>query len=190
MRDRKNLEADALNPNLYNSLEDLKDNRKDNIYEEIKQKTLKRQSQGKLQGPSSLHSDALPRLSLGFLNDTDPLNVSQDPSFANDTMMTSLDVSTDDLQPQDLNTCYDKLDFSRPVREHKPHYTSSSTLKSVKSGKDVDIDNGNRSLNRHSVIGSGDYGLSQDAKLQPPAPPPRLTPESSSARLCSADVSY
>lgn len=39
---RKNLEADSQNPNLYSSLEDLKDNRKiqENIYDEIKQRRL------------------------------------------------------------------------------------------------------------------------------------------------------
>ena len=61
---RKNLEADAHNPNLYHSLENLannspravhgppnsvKDNRRqENLYEEIRQRTLKRQSHSKL----------------------------------------------------------------------------------------------------------------------------------------------
>ena len=30
-------------------------------------------------------------------------------------------------------TSYDKLDFNRPIRQLKPHYTSSTTLQSVKS---------------------------------------------------------
>ena len=65
LKARKNAEADALNPNLYHSLENLannstteaafaaaaaasKDNRKqENLYEEIRQRTLKRQSQSK-----------------------------------------------------------------------------------------------------------------------------------------------
>ena len=32
-----------------------------------------------------------------------------------------------------METSYDKLDFSRPAAELKPHYHSTSTLKSVKS---------------------------------------------------------
>ena len=69
---RKNLEADAHNPNLYHSLENLannspravhgppnsvKDNRRqENLYEEIRQRTLKRQSHSELENLSiSIH---------------------------------------------------------------------------------------------------------------------------------------
>ena len=48
---RKNLEADARNPNLYTSLEDLKDNRvkvtaEENIYDEIRQRQRTLQREG------------------------------------------------------------------------------------------------------------------------------------------------
>ena len=43
-----------------------------------------------------------------------------------------LETSRDDL-PRPMETSYDKLDFSRPAAELKPHYHSTSTLKSVKS---------------------------------------------------------
>ncbi len=38
-------------------------------------------------------------------------------------------------------TSYDQLDFSRPSREHKPHYHSTSTLKSLKSSSAIDTSN-------------------------------------------------
>ena len=37
-------------------------------------------------------------------------------------------------------TSYDQLDFSRPSREHKPHYHSTSTLKSLKSSSAAAVD--------------------------------------------------
>ena len=43
-------------------------------------------------------------------------------------------VDDNDLPPRPMvETSYDKLDFSRPAAELKPHYHSTSTLKSVKS---------------------------------------------------------
>ena len=43
-------------------------------------------------------------------------------------------VDDNDLPPRRMvETSYDKLDFSRPAAELKPHYHSTSTLKSVKS---------------------------------------------------------
>ena len=43
-------------------------------------------------------------------------------------------VDDNDLPPRPtVETSYDKLDFSRPAAELKPHYHSTSTLKSVKS---------------------------------------------------------
>ena len=65
-------------------------------------------------------------------------------SSADDTALTTLSMLTpeDERGPQDINsiavvplagTSYDHLDFNRPIRHLKPHYTSSSTLKSVKS---------------------------------------------------------
>ena len=45
-----------------------------------------------------------------------------------------LETSRDDDLPRPMvETSYDKLDFSRPAAELKPHYHSTSTLKSVKS---------------------------------------------------------
>lgn len=51
LSNRKNLEADARNPNLYTSLEDLKDNRikvtaEENIYDEIRQRQRTLQREG------------------------------------------------------------------------------------------------------------------------------------------------
>ena len=41
LSNRKNFEADALNPNLYSSLENLKDNRKmENLYDELSKKAI------------------------------------------------------------------------------------------------------------------------------------------------------
>ena len=41
LTNRKNFEADALNPNLYSSLENLKDNRKmENLYDELSKKAI------------------------------------------------------------------------------------------------------------------------------------------------------
>ena len=53
---RKNLEADARNPNLYTSLEDLKDNRvkvtaEENIYDEIRQRQRTLQREGNTRIP-------------------------------------------------------------------------------------------------------------------------------------------
>ena len=43
-------------------------------------------------------------------------------------------VDDNDIPPRPMvETSYDKLDFSRPAAELKPHYHSTSTLKSVKS---------------------------------------------------------
>ena len=68
-------------------------------------------------------------------------------SSADDTALTTMSMLTpeDDFVTRDSDTGnnphlipavgmrYDQLDFNRPIRHLKPHYTSSSTLKSVKS---------------------------------------------------------
>ena len=47
--------------------------------------------------------------------------------------MTTLDDVADGSGVAASGMSYDKLDFTRPERELRPHYTSSSTLRSVKS---------------------------------------------------------
>ena len=69
-------------------------------------------------------------------------------SSADDTAVTTMSMLTpddDDYASRDCEgaenlhvanvqgTSYDKLDFNRPIRQLKPHYTSSTTLQSVKS---------------------------------------------------------
>ena len=69
-------------------------------------------------------------------------------SSADDTALTSMSMlppDDDDCASRDCEgaenlyvantngTSYDKLDFNRPIRQLKPHYTSSTTLQSVKS---------------------------------------------------------
>ena len=80
---------------------------------------------------------------------------SSDEAGFDSTLLTTLG-DTDDLSG------YDKLDFSRPERELRPHYTSSSTLKSVKStspgGKDEATSKSNNKWNfnhRHSFMDGG-----------------------------------
>ena len=104
-------------------------------------------------------------------------------SSADDTAMTTMTMLTPSDEEFASRDCeditklqvathgmgYDKLDFNRPIRQLKPHYTSSTTLQSVKStmGKssreggdgssddaqtpkeDAD-DNGNKSTNTNS----------------------------------------
>ena len=64
-------------------------------------------------------------------------------SVTDDTALTTMSMLTPDddgcedpkkLQVDATNgLSYDKLDFNRPTRQLKPHYTSSTTLRSVKS---------------------------------------------------------
>ena len=67
-------------------------------------------------------------------------------SSADDTALTTMSMLTpedDDYATRDCEDnpqliiqegmSYDRLDFNRPIRQLKPNYTSSSTLKSVKS---------------------------------------------------------
>ena len=101
------MDADAQNPNLYSSLENLsKDNRRmmENIYDELSRKAIS--------------SSTVPRRTT--LRDTTA------PSGAEYSM-------------ERLKASYDKLDFARPLAENKPHYHSSSTLKSAKSKDETDF---------------------------------------------------
>ena len=75
---------------------------------------------------------------------------SDEGGFADATLLTTLSGAADES--------YDKLDFSRPERELRPHYTSSSTLKSVKSTKE-DVNEAAKSNkwnfnHRHSFVAS------------------------------------
>ena len=69
-------------------------------------------------------------------------------SSADDTALTTMSMLTPDDDDYASRDCegaenlhvantngisYDKLDFNRPIRQLKPHYTSSTTLQSVKS---------------------------------------------------------
>ena len=47
-----------------------------------------------------------------------------------------------------LKASYDKLDFARPLEENRPHYHSSSTLKSAKSKEE------NRQFEDYSQVSS------------------------------------
>lgn len=106
LSNRKNFEADAHNPNLYSSLEDIKDNRKmENIYDQIQKRA----------STSSVQRRASERV-----------------------LETNLD-EEEDGGGGGPSTRYDRLDFTRPsTGELKPHYHSTSTLKSVKSKSRVE----------------------------------------------------
>ena len=70
-------------------------------------------------------------------------------SSADDTALTTMSMLTPDDDDHIVRDCcedinklqatngngmsYDKLDFNRPIRQLKPHYTSSTTLQSMKS---------------------------------------------------------
>jgi len=73
--------------------------------------------------------------------------------------MTTLDDVADGSGVAASGMSYDKLDFTRPERELRPHYTSSSTLRSVKSNSpNSREDVGTKSTNkwnfshRHSFV--------------------------------------
>ena len=102
------MEADAQNPNLYSSLENLsKDNRRmmENIYDELSRKAI---------------SSTVPRRT-----------TFRDHSAA--AAMAGAAPPGGEYSMERLKASYDKLDFTRPLEENKPHYHSSSTLKSAKS---------------------------------------------------------
>ena len=104
------MEADAQNPNLYSSLENLsKDNRRmqmENIYDELSRKAL-------------VNSSTVPRRTTMRSDTTQNSALTNNPSA--------------EYSMERLKASYDKLDFTRPLQENKPHYHSSSTLKSAKS---------------------------------------------------------
>ena len=107
LSNRKNMEADAQNPNLYSSLENLsKDNRRmmENIYDELSRKAI---------------SSTVPRRTT-FRDHPAMAGAIGAPPGGEYSM-------------ERLKASYDKLDFTRPLEENKPHYHSSSTLKSAKS---------------------------------------------------------
>ena len=114
LSNRKNMEADAQNPNLYSSLENLsKDNRRmqmENIYDELSRKAI-------------INSSTVPRRTT--MRDTTTLVASSASTAANNPSA--------EYSMERLKASYDKLDFTRPLQENKPHYHSSSTLKSAKS---------------------------------------------------------
>ena len=94
----KNIEADALNPNLYCAIDEKDNRRLENMYEELQRRsTLQRKQK-------------------------------IDDSSATDGVQET-------LLPQEEcgSSSYDQLDFARPRNELKPHYASTSTLRSQKS---------------------------------------------------------
>lgn len=118
LSNRKNLEADAQNPNLYSSLENLKDNRKmENLYDELSKKatasaTVPRRGRHSHGGATGNGNSATGSVST---------SATAHPGGGGEYSMEKIKMS------------YDKLDFSRPAENLKPHYHSSSTLRSSKS---------------------------------------------------------
>ena len=116
------MEADAQNPNLYSSLENLsKDNRsrglpRENIYDELSRK-------------ATINSSTVPRRTT--MRDV-AASASAHPEYSLERLKAS----------------YDKLDFARPLEENRPHYHSSSTLKSAKSKEE------NRQFEDYSQVSS------------------------------------
>ena len=97
----KNRDADALNPNLYCSIDELKDNRRlENMYDEIQRRTtLQRRAAGVSSGEDPAVQDTL-------------LPPAPSEHYTGGS------------------ASYDQLDFARPSQELKAHYASTSTLRS------------------------------------------------------------
>ena len=121
-----------------------------------------------------LDSDPVVKITLG---NQEMCSSADDTAMTTMTMLTPSDEEFASRDCEDITKLqvathgmgYDKLDFNRPIRQLKPHYTSSTTLQSVKStmGKssreggdgssddaqtpkeDAD-DNGNKSTNTNS----------------------------------------
>ena len=78
--------------------------------------------------------DPVVKISLG---NQDMCSSTDDTALTTMSMLTPDDEKLDDQKKLQVDVTnglsYDKLDFNRPTRQLKPHYTSSTTLRSVKS---------------------------------------------------------